>query len=85
MPVDENERGHKYAKRYVSTTGGTTPSSTTGGAFQIKTELVGANWGETVENADVDRIEDDRNSNGYCKIEKKRCRNCDQPNFTQSE
>ena len=36
------ERGDKYPTTYVSTTGGTTPSSTTGGAFQIKREPVGA-------------------------------------------
>ena len=36
------ERGDNYAKTYVSTTGGTPSSSTTGGgAFQIKTEPVG--------------------------------------------
>ena len=35
------ERGDKYAKTFVSTLEGTTASSTTGGAFQIKTEPVG--------------------------------------------
>ena len=39
------ERGDKYAKTFVSATGGTTASSTTGEAFQIKTEPVGINRG----------------------------------------
>ena len=78
------ELGEKYAKTYVSTTGGTTPSSTTGEAFQIKTEPEGAircryrnsiQRGRGPSRGRLEFREGAQQGN-------KRCFKCDQPNFT---
>ena len=74
-------RRDKYAKTYVSATGGATTSGTTGGAFQIKTEPVG-----TIRGGYRNSRQHGRGSfSGQADLRggaSKRCYNCDQPNFT---
>ena len=74
---------YKYAKSYGSITGGATTSGTTGGtgAFQIKTEPVGAIRGGYRNNRQRGR----GSFRGQAEMRgggSRRCYNCDQPNFT---
>ena len=76
------ERGFKYAKSYGSITGGGTSGNAGGaGAFQIKTEPVGAIRGGYRNNRQRGRGSfrgrADMRGGGS-----RRCYNCDQPNFT---
>ena len=76
------ERGYKYAKSYGSVTEGRTIGTAGGaGAFQIKTEPVGAIRGGYRNNRQRGR----GSFRGRAEMRgggSRRCYNCDQPNFT---